>query len=73
MHETGAGLIGARIIQVMEDGHQDVQHVGALEHVEEELLVVLAELPEEDQQFLVEVDLWRGKNSKEEHELLSRI
>ena len=72
MHETGAGLIGARIIQVMEDGHQDVQHVGALEHVEEELLVVLAELPEEDQQFLVEVDLWRGKNSKE-HELLSRI
>ena len=72
MHETGAGLIGARIIQVMVDGHQDVQHVGALEHVEEELLVVLAELPEEDQQFLVEVDLWWGKNSKE-HELLSRI
>ena len=52
MHEACAGLVGTRIIQVVEDGHQDVQHVGALEHVEEELLVVFAKLPEKYQQLL---------------------
>ena len=29
-----------------------------LEHIEEELAIVLTELPEEDQQLLVEVHLW---------------
>jgi hypothetical protein len=50
-------LIGARIIEIVENGDEDLQHVRALQHVEQELLVVLAELPEEDQQLLMEVDL----------------
>ena len=29
-----------------------------LEHIEEELAIVLTELPEEDQQLLVQVHLW---------------
>ncbi len=57
MHEPGPGLIGARIIEIVENGDEDLQHVRALQHVEQELLVVLAELPEEDQQLLMEVDL----------------
>ncbi len=57
MHEPSPGLIGARIIEIVENGDEDLQHVRALQHVEQELLVVLAELPEEDQQLLMEVDL----------------
>jgi len=33
---------------VVEDGDHDVQDVAGLEHEEEELLVVLAKLPEEN-------------------------
>jgi hypothetical protein len=57
VHEPSPGLIGARIIEIVENGDEDLQHVRALQHVEQELLVVLAELPEEDQQLLMEVDL----------------
>ncbi len=61
MHEPSPGLIGARIIEIVENGDEDLQHVRALQHVEQELLVVLAELPEEDQQLLMEVDLTHKK------------
>jgi len=57
VHKPSTGLIGTCVVEIVENGHEDLQHVGALEHVEEELLVVLAELPEEDEQLLVEVDL----------------
>jgi len=57
VHESSPGLICARIIEIVENGDEDLQYVRALQHVEQELLVVLAELPEEDQQLLMEVDL----------------
>jgi hypothetical protein len=41
----------------VEDWYEDLQHVRALEHVEKELLVMLAKLPEKDQQLLVEMYL----------------
>ena len=45
-------LVGAGVVQVVEDGREDVEDVARLEHEEEELLVVLAKLPEEHQQLL---------------------
>ena len=50
-------LVCAGIVEVVEDGDEHLQDVAALEHVEEELLVVVAHLPEEHQQLLVEGDL----------------
>ena len=45
---------------MMQDWRENVQDIAGLEDVEEELLVVFTELPEEDQQFLVELDLPLG-------------
>lgn len=40
--ETGDGalltLVGSRIVEEVENRHEDVQHITALEHVEHELL-----------------------------------
>jgi hypothetical protein len=62
VYETSPGLVGARVVEIMEDGLQDLQHVRALQHVEEELLVMLAELPEEDEELLVEVYLQHAQD-----------
>ena len=56
MHEPGLGLVHPGVVEVVEDGDHDLQHLAALEDVVEELLVVLAQLPEEDEQLLVEVE-----------------
>ena len=57
MHEPDPALVRPGVVEVVEDGGEDVEDVGGLEDEEEELLVVLAELPEEDEQLLVEGDL----------------
>ena len=54
MHESDAALVGPGVVEVVEDGGEDVEDVAGLEDEEEELLVVLAELPEEDEELLVE-------------------
>ena len=48
------------VVKVMQDWREDVKHIGALKHKEEELLVVLTKLPEEDEELLVELDLALG-------------
>ena len=60
MHETHSTLVSPGIVQMMQDGGKDVQNVAGLQHEEEELLVVLAELPEEDEELLMKLDfaLW---------------
>lgn len=45
-------LVRPGVVQVVQDGREDVQDVARFEHEEEELLVVLAKLPEEHQQLL---------------------
>ena len=45
---------------MMQDWRENVQDIAGLEDVEQELLVVFTELPEEDQQLLVELDLPLG-------------
>ena len=45
---------------MMQDWRENVQDIAGLEDVEQELFVVLTELPEEDQQLLVELDLPLG-------------
>ena len=60
MHEPSLGLVHPGVVEVVEHGDHDLQHLAALEDVVEELLVVLAQLPEEDEQLLVEVDLLLG-------------
>ena len=87
VHEPNSSLVSPGIVEVMQDWHEEIQHVAALEgfssytihlcpqhvavledvavvfsllyleHVEEELAVVFTELPKEDQELLVEVDL----------------
>ena len=54
MHESYAALVRPGVVEVVEDGGEDVEDVAGLEDEEEELLVVLAELPEEDEELLVE-------------------
>ena len=54
VHESDPALVGPGVVEVVEDGGEDVEDVGGLEDEEEELLVVLAELPEEDEELLVE-------------------
>ena len=56
MHEPDPALVTARIVQVVQNGRQNVEDVARLENEEQELPVVLTELPEEDQQLLVELD-----------------
>ncbi|MPC67725.1 hypothetical protein E2C01_061908 [Portunus trituberculatus] len=59
-------LVSPGIIEVVQDGHQDVQYITALQDVKQELLQggdqegVRTELPEENKQLLVEVDLLGG-------------
>ena len=59
MHESDPGLVCPGVVEVVEDGDQHLQHVGALQNKEQELLVVVAQLPEQDQKLLVEVNLNR--------------
>ena len=56
MHESDPALITARIVQVVQNGRQNVEDVARLENEEQELPVVLTELPKEDQQLLVELN-----------------
>lgn len=60
MHEAYSTLVGSSLVQEMQDGRQNVEDVARLEDVEQEFLVVLAELPEEDQELLMEVDFPLG-------------
>lgn len=45
------------VIQMVQNGNQDVQHITGLEDKVHELLVVVTHLPEKDQQLLVDLDL----------------
>ncbi len=56
MDESHSGAVRPGVIQVVENGHQDLQDIARLQYVVHELFVVVAELPEEDQQLLVEGD-----------------
>ena len=56
MHESDPALITARIVQVVQNGRQNVEDVARLENEEQELPVVLTELPKEDQQLLVKLN-----------------
>ena len=45
MHQSSFRLVHSGVIDVVEDGDDDLQHVAALENVVEELSVVLTQLP----------------------------
>ena len=57
MHESCLGLVHPGIIEIVEDRDDNLQDITALQHVVEELLVVFTQLPEQDQQLLMEVNL----------------
>ena len=57
MHQSSLGLVYSGVIDVVEDRDDDLQHVAALENVIEKLPVVLTQLPEQDQELLVEMNL----------------
>ena len=57
VHQSSLGLVYSGVIDVVEDRDDDLQHVAALENVIEELPVMLAQLPEQDQELLVEMNL----------------
>ena len=52
VHQPNPALVSPGVVEVVQDRHHDVQHVAGLQYEEEELLVVLAKLPEKYQQLL---------------------
>ena len=47
MHQPSFRLVHPGVIDVVEDGDDDLQHVAAFQNVVEELSVVFAQLPEQ--------------------------
>ena len=57
VHKTDPGVICTRIIQIVENWDNDFQDITTFQNMEHELAVMLAQLPEENEKLLVEVNL----------------
>ena len=56
MHQAGFRLVHPGVVDIVEDRDDDLQDVATLENMIEELSVVLTQLPEQNQELLVEMD-----------------
>ena len=57
MHQANFGVISTSINQIVKNWDNDFEHIAAFQHMEHELAVVLAKLPEKNKELLVEVNL----------------
>lgn len=60
MNETNSTLVSSGVIQMVQNWSQNIQDFTGLEDKEQETFVVFAELPEENQQLLVKLNLLLG-------------
>ena len=60
VHQPGLALIHPRVVEVVQHRDQDLQDVAAFEDVVQELLVMLTQLPEQNQKLLVKMNLMNG-------------
>ena len=60
VHQSHPALVSSGVVQMMQNRSQNVENIARFENEEEKLFVVLAKLPEEYEQLLMELNLSLG-------------